>query len=66
MNSSRMGLEMPKRVHGKKTAVADVESKLKKEYPGNPGAVYGTLNKISLMRGSKTTAKGKKPAKGKK
>ena len=50
---------------GKKTAVADVEQKLKKQYPKNPSAVYGTLNKIGLMRGSKTTAKGKKAAKGK-
>ena len=55
---------MPKRTKsGRKTAVADVEGKLKKEYPGNPGAVYGTLNKIGLMRGSKATAKGKKAAK---
>ena len=54
---------MPKRTKsGKKTAVADVEAKLKREYPGNPGAVYGTLNKIGLKRGSKTTAKGMKPA----
>lgn len=58
---------MPKKTpSGKKTAVADVESKLKKEYPGNPGAIYGTLNKIGLMKGSKTTAKGKKAAKSKK
>ncbi|HXI49003.1 MAG TPA: hypothetical protein VNH39_10475 [Steroidobacteraceae bacterium] len=56
--------KMPKRTKsGRKTAVADVESKLKREYPGNPGAVYGTLNKIGLKRGSKTTAKGMKPAK---
>ena len=48
---------------GKKTAVADVEDKLKAEYGDNPGAVYGTLNKIGLMRGSKTTAKGAKAAK---
>ena len=48
------------------SAVADVESKLKKRYPGNPGAVYGTLNKIGLMKGSKVTAKGKKPARKKK
>jgi hypothetical protein len=47
---------------GKKTAVADVEGKLKREYPNNPGAVYGTLNKAGLMRGSKTTAKGKRAA----
>jgi hypothetical protein len=50
---------------GKKTAVADVEGKLKKAYPGDPGAVYGTLNKIGLMRGSRTTAKGRRAAKGK-
>jgi hypothetical protein len=57
---------MPKlTASGKKTAVADVEGKLKKEYGNNPGAVYGTLNKIGLMRGSKTTAKGKRAAKGK-
>lgn len=57
---------MPKRTaSGKKTAVADVESKLKREYGDNPSAVYGTLNKIGLMRGSKTTAKGARAAKGK-
>ncbi len=56
---------MPKRTpSGKKTAVADVEGKLKREYPGNPSAVYGTLNKVGLMKGSKTTAKGRKAAKG--
>jgi hypothetical protein len=57
---------MPKRTpSGKKTAVADVESKLKARYPNNPGAVYGTLNKAGLMQGSKVTAKGKKAAKRK-
>lgn len=57
---------MPRRTpSGKKTAVADVEDKLKKEYPGNPGAVYGTLNKIGLKRGNKTTRKGMKAAKKK-
>lgn len=57
---------MPKRTpSGKKTAVADVEGKLKREYPGNPGAVYGTLNKIGLMKGSRTTAKGAKAARKK-
>lgn len=50
---------------GKKTALADVEDKLKKEYPGKPGAVYGTLNKVGLMHGNKTTAKGRKAAKKK-
>ena len=57
---------MPQRTKsGRKTAVADVEAKLKREYPGNLGAVYGTLNKIGLKRGSKTTAKGMKAAKKK-
>jgi len=36
-----------------------LEEKLKKEYPGNPGAVYGTLNKLGYMKGSKETKKGK-------
>ena len=36
-----------------------LEKKLKKEYPNNPHAVYGTLNKMGAMRGSKETAKGK-------
>lgn len=47
---------------GKPTALGDVEGKLKKRYPDNPGAVYGTLNKIGLMHGNKATAKGKKAA----
>jgi hypothetical protein len=32
--------------------------KLKKKYPGNPGAVYGTLNNIGAMHGNKETPKG--------
>ena len=48
---------------GKPTALGDVEGKLKKEYPGNDRAVYGTLNKIGLMRGNKATAKGARAAK---
>lgn len=36
-----------------------LEDKLKKEYPGNPHAVYGTMNKIGAMKGSKETAKGR-------
>lgn len=32
--------------------------KLKKEYPNNPGAVYGTLNNIGAMHGNKETPKG--------
>jgi hypothetical protein len=31
---------------------------LKREYPGKPGAVYGTLSKAGLMHGNKPTAKG--------
>ncbi len=38
---------------------AELERKLKKEYPGNDHAVYGTLNKLGYMKGSKETAKGK-------
>ena len=61
---------MPRRTpSGKKTAIADVEDKLKAEYGSGKAAnakVYGTLNKIGLMRGSKTTAKGKRAAKPKK
>lgn len=50
---------------GKKTALGDVEGKLKKQYGGNKSAIYGTLNKIGLMRGSKATAKGKRAARKK-
>lgn len=46
----------------KGSAVAEVESKLKKEYPGDPHAVYGTLNKVGLMHGNKPTEKGLKKA----
>lgn len=46
----------------KGSAVADVEAKLKKRYPKNPGAVFGTLNKIGLMHGNKPTKKGLKKA----
>lgn len=35
-----------------------LEKKLKREYPNNPHAVYGTLNKIGAMKGSKETKKG--------
>ena len=40
-----------------------LEKKLKKEYPNNPGAVYGTLNKLKMMKGNKETAKGRKAEK---
>lgn len=36
-----------------------LESKLKKQYPNNPHAVYGTLNKLGYMKGSKETAAGR-------
>ena len=36
-----------------------LEDKLKEEYPDNPGAVYGTMNKIGAMHGNKETAKGR-------
>ncbi len=36
-----------------------LERKLKAEYPGNPGAVYGTLNSLGYMKGSRETAKGR-------
>lgn len=36
-----------------------LEDKLKAEYPGNPHAVYGTLNALGAMHGSKETAKGR-------
>ena len=38
---------------------AFLEKKLKREYPGNPGAVYGTLNALGAMRGNKETPKGR-------
>lgn len=37
-----------------------LESKLKKEYPNNPGAVFGTMNKLGAMKGNRETAKGKR------
>lgn len=36
-----------------------LEDKLKREYPGNDRAVYGTLNAIGAMHGNKVTPKGK-------
>lgn len=36
-----------------------LEARLKKEYPNNPRAVYGTLNSVGSMKGSRETAKGK-------
>ena len=37
-----------------------LEDRLKKEYPGNPHAVFGTMNKIGAMKGNKETSLGKK------
>ena len=64
---------MPRRTpSGKKTAVADVEDKLKAEasrkgLTGRRAAAYtyGMLNNAGLMRGNKTTAKGRKAARSK-
>lgn len=36
-----------------------LEDKLKKQYPGNDSAVYGTLNKLGYMHGNKETASGR-------
>ena len=36
-----------------------LEDRLKAEYPGNPHAVYGTLNALGAMHGSKETPKGR-------
>ncbi len=38
---------------------AFLEAKLKQEYPNNPGAVYGTMNKLGYMRGNRETEKGR-------
>lgn len=35
-----------------------LKAKLKKEYPNNPHAVYGTMNAIGAMHGNKETKKG--------
>lgn len=36
-----------------------LEEKLKREYPNNPHAVFGTMNKIGAMKGNKETKKGR-------
>ncbi len=40
-----------------------LEKKLKKEYPDNPRAVFGTLNRLGYMHGDKETAKGRRAEK---
>ena len=47
-----------------------LEAKLRQEYGDHDRAVYGTLNRIGMMRGNKETAKGraydkKHPVRGK-
>ena len=41
---------------------AKAESKLKKQYPNNPHAVFGPLNKMKMMHGNKPTKKGMQKA----
>lgn len=36
-----------------------LEDKLRAEYPNNPHAVFGTMNKLGVMHGNKETAKGR-------
>jgi hypothetical protein len=36
-----------------------LKRELEKEYPNNPHAIYGTMNKIGAMRGSKETKLGR-------
>lgn len=36
-----------------------LETKLKKEYPGEPAAPYKVMNAIGAMKGNKETKKGK-------
>lgn len=47
----------------KGSKVAKAERHLKAEYGSNKSAIYGTLNKIGLMKGNKPTARGKEKAK---
>lgn len=36
-----------------------LEDQLKAEYPNNPHAVFGTMNRIGAMRGNQETPKGR-------
>jgi hypothetical protein len=40
-----------------------LEKKLKKEYGDNDHAIYGTMNKLGVMKGNKETAKGRREEK---
>ena len=54
---------MPARTpSGRKTALADVEGKLKARYGKDDPRVYATLNKVGLMRGNQPTKKGLRAA----
>lgn len=44
----------------KNSEAGRMEHILRKEYGSNKHAIYGTLNKLGLMRGSRVTAKGKR------
>ena len=35
-----------------------LEDRLKREYPNNPKAVWGTMNKMGVVKGNKITKKG--------
>ena len=37
-----------------------LEAKLRAEYGNNNHAIFGTMNKVGAMKGSKITAKGKR------
>lgn len=39
-----------------------LEDRLKAEYPGDPHAVFGTMNKIGAMKGNKETELGRQMA----
>lgn len=36
-----------------------LEDKLRREYPGNEHAIYGTLNNMGAMKGNRETPKGR-------
>lgn len=40
-----------------------LEKKLRKEYGDNDHAIYGTMNKLGVMKGNRETAKGRKEEK---
>ena len=40
-----------------------LERKLRKEYGNNDHAIYGTMNKLGVMKGNKETAKGRREEK---